>query len=158
MPIGIIGLSRVTSSDQSLLHVNDLNSYGKSNRYVCYSSPDLITWTPHGEILKDAPPRVYYRPYVKFNQRTGKYVLWCNADNHYTVALAEKPEGPFAIQNTNVLVKNGDTQGDFGLFVDKDGTGYITYSFCPPHIDWSGKTEGDFQKPLLLLTYILCYL
>jgi hypothetical protein len=117
------------------------DGFGKSNRYVCYSSPDLETWTPHGEILKDAPPRVYYRPYVKFNHRTGKYVLWCNADNHYTVAVADMPVGPFTIQNSNVPVKHGDTQGDFGLFVDDDGTGYITYSFCPPNIDWSARTE-----------------
>ena len=117
------------------------DGFGKSNRYVCYSSPDLVTWTPHGEILKDAQPRVYYRPYVKFNKLTGKYVLWCNADNHYTVAVADTPDGPFTIQNRQVPVKHGDTQGDFGLFVDDDGTGYITYSFCPPNIDWSVKTE-----------------
>ena len=117
------------------------DGFGKSNRYVCYSSPDLETWTPHGEILKDASPRVYYRPYVKFNQSTANYVLWCNADNHYLVAVSKTPYGPFTLSNPKVTVKNGDTQGDFGLFVDADGTGYITYSFCPATIDWSARTE-----------------
>ncbi len=87
------------------------DGFGKSNRYVCYSSPDLLKWTPHGEILNDAPPRVYYRPYVKFNQRTGKYVLWCNADSHYTVAVADTPVGPFTVQNANVRVEHGDSPG-----------------------------------------------
>jgi len=117
------------------------DGFGKSNRYACYSSPDLVKWTPRGEILKDAPPRVYYRPYVKFNRRTGKYVLWCNADSHYTVAVSDTPAGPFAVQNPNVRVEHGDTQGDFGLFVDADGAGYITYSFCPSNSDWSARTE-----------------
>jgi hypothetical protein len=117
------------------------DGFGKSNRYVCYSSPDLETWIPRGEILKDAPPRVYYRPYVKFNKSTRKYVLWCNADNHYTVSVSDTPAGPFIVQNSNVRVKNGDTQGDFGLFLDDDGTGYITYSFSPASVDWSAKTE-----------------
>jgi len=117
------------------------DGFGKSNRYVCYSSPDLATWTPHGEILPDAPPRVYYRPYVKFNQRTRKYVLWCNADNHYLVAVSDTPAGPFTVRNSLVAVKHGDTQGDFGLFLDDDGTGYITYSFCPQNADWSARTE-----------------
>ena len=117
------------------------DGFGKSNRYVCYSSPDLLKWTPHGEILKDAPPRVYYRPYVKFNKRTGKYVLWCNADNHYTVAVSDTPAGPFTVQNSNVRVAQGDSQGDFGLLVDADGTGYITYSFSSQKVDWSAKTE-----------------
>ncbi len=82
-----------------------------------------------------------YNEVLKFNKRTGKYVLWCNADNHYTVAVSDTPVGPFTVQNPNVRVEHGDTQGDFGLFVDVDGTGYITYSFCPPNIDWSAKTE-----------------
>ena len=117
------------------------DGFGKSNRYVCYSSPDLLKWTPHGEILIDAPPRVYYRPYVKFNQRTGKYVLWGNADNHYLVAISDTPVGPFTVQNPNVPVKHGETQGDLGLFVDDDGTGYITYSFCEKNGNWLATTE-----------------
>ena len=39
------------------------DGFGKANRYVCYSSPDLTTWTAHGEMLKDAPSRTYYRLY-----------------------------------------------------------------------------------------------
>ena len=105
------------------------DGFGKANRYVCYSSPDLATWTPHGEMLKDAPSRTYYRPYVKFNQATGNYVMWYNADNQYGVAVADRPAGPFTVSNPNVQVKySGRGIGDMGLFVDDDGTGYLTYT------------------------------
>src|ERR1041385_1103375 len=56
----------------------DSDGFAKTNRYVCYSSPDLTTWTPHGELLQNAPPRIYFRPYVKFNRATGLYVMWYN--------------------------------------------------------------------------------
>jgi len=113
------------------------DGFGKSNRYVCYSSPDLTTWTAHGEMLKNAPNRIYFRPYVKFNKRTGKYVMWYNADNQYGVAVADRPTGPFIISNPNVQVKwsRGNT-GDLGLFVDDDGTGYLTYTLIGGG-DWS---------------------
>jgi predicted GH43/DUF377 family glycosyl hydrolase len=102
-----------------------------TNRYVCYSSSDLTNWTPHGEILKDAPPRMYFRPYVKFNAKTRKYVLWYNVgiENKDGVATADRPQGPFTIQNPDVHLKHSDLGiGDHGLFVDDDGTGYIVYT------------------------------
>ena len=105
------------------------NGFGTSNRYVCYSSPDLMNWTPHGEILKDAPLRVYFRPYVKFNKATRTYVLWYNADNQYGVATSDRPQGPFVIRNSNVKVRNDEGGvGDLGLFIDNDGTAYLTYT------------------------------
>lgn len=105
------------------------NGLGKTNRYVCYSSPDLVHWTYRGELLPDAPNRTYFRPYVKYNQATRKYVLWYNADNGYGVAVADAPEGPYKIQNPRVRLKHSDLGvGDFGLLVDEDGTAYIAYT------------------------------
>jgi len=103
-----------------------------ANHYVCYSSPDLVKWTFHGDILSNAPVGVYYRPYVKYNRKTNKYVLWYNWysklwEGQYGVATADSPEGPFIIQNTNVEVKQ-PKPGDHGLFVDDDGTGYLIYT------------------------------
>lgn len=107
-------------------HYGDTDGLGNLNRYVCYSSSDLTHWHFEGPLLKDAPRRMYYRPYVKFNHTTGKYVLWYNADNRYGVAVSSRPEGPFAIYNPNVPLKNSEQGGgDFGLFVDEDGSGYI---------------------------------
>ena len=111
------------------------DGFGKTNRYVCYSSADLTHWQFHGEILKDAPEGVYYRPYVKFNARTRKYVLWYNWyptlwDGKYGVAVAESPAGPFVIRNRDVKVKR-DKPGDLGLFVDDDGSAYLIYTSIP---------------------------
>ena len=82
------------------------DGFGKTNRYVCYSSADLTHWQFHGDILKDAPEGVYYRPYVKYNPRTKKYVLWYNWyptlwNGQYGVAVADTPAGPFVIQGTD---------------------------------------------------------
>jgi hypothetical protein len=86
-------------------------------------------WRFEGTLLKAAPPRIYYRPYVKFNRATRKYVLWFNADNQYGVAIADRPEGPFVVSNPNVSLKYSDQGvGDFGLFVGRDGAGYIAYT------------------------------
>ena len=105
------------------------DGFGKTNRYVCYSSPDLTTWTAHGEVIEDAPPLTYYRPYVKFNKRSGKYVMWYNADNQYGVALSARPSGPFVVMNPNARLKFSERGiGDMGLFVDDDGTGYLAYT------------------------------
>jgi hypothetical protein len=51
------------------------DGFGKSNYYRCYSSPDLVTWKLEGDVFQDPPPGVYYRPYVVYNVRRGKYVL-----------------------------------------------------------------------------------
>ena len=51
-------------------------------------------------MLKDAPPRTYYRPYVKFNKWSGKYVMWYNADNQYGVAVADRPPRAFHHQQS----------------------------------------------------------
>lgn len=108
-------------------HYGKTNGLGKENFFVCYSSPDLMHWKFEGKILS-GPPRTYYRPHVKYNRATRKYVLWYNADNEYGVATANRPEGPFTIINPNVPLKFSEQGvGDFDLFVD-GGKGYITYT------------------------------
>jgi hypothetical protein len=107
------------------------NGFGNSNRYVCYSSPDLMAWTPHGEMIKelDANPRTFAQCYVKFNRRTGKYVMWYNAAGQNGVAVADRPDGPFVLVNANVQLTHTDIQvGDMSLFVDDDGTCYLVQS------------------------------
>jgi hypothetical protein len=118
------------------------DGFGNTNRYVCYSSPDLVTWTLRGECLKDAPSRLYYRPYVIYNKTTHKYVMWYNADSEYGVAVSDKPEGPFVVVNPNAPVKYAARSvGDLGLFVDSDGTAYITYTNGGDGSTFNVKTE-----------------
>lgn len=115
-------------------------AYGKTagytinNRFRVYSSADLEHWTYEGELLKAPPDGVYYRPYVVYNGRTHKYVLWYNWykslwNGQVGVATSDNPIGPFTIQNSDVqLSQEKNRPGDGSLFVDDDGTGYFIYT------------------------------
>jgi hypothetical protein len=119
------------------------NGYTAKNRFVCYSSADLETWTNHGELIPGLPDAIYFRPYVRYCAATGKYVLWFNqydrwkgttdwaagdgpTPGFYTVATADKPEGPFEVVRARANVPEG--VGDENLFVDADGAGYLIYT------------------------------
>ena len=121
------------------------NGFGKSNRYHCYSSADLVTWRHEGELLSQPPEGVYYRPYVVYNAKAGKYVLWYNWyptlwNGQYGVATSDTPQGPFTIHNSNVKVSQ-PAPGDMGLFLDDDGTGYLIYTSI-------AKNHGIFVERL----------
>lgn len=103
-----------------------------ANEYVSYSSPDLMTWTPHGRLLVDAAPGVYYRPYVVRHPATGKYVLWFNWypklwEGEFGSAVSDEPSGPFRIVHPSLKLR-GRKPGDHNLFVDEDGRGYVVYT------------------------------
>ena len=117
------------------------DGFGKTNQYVAYSSPDLTTWKSLGPILKDASSAVYYRPYVIYNRRTRQYVMWYNVDDHYGVATANSPEGPFVTRNPKVPLKHSaEGAGDESLFVDRDGVAYLAYTAV--NLKGMGETSG----------------
>ncbi|MGH7942164.1 MAG: family 43 glycosylhydrolase [Limisphaerales bacterium] len=100
--------------------------------FSVYSSPNLRDWTDRGNLLKNAPKGVYYRPYVVFNRKTKKYVLWYNWyqklwNGNAGVAVSDSPTGPFVIVNQRAHL-SGSSPGDGSLFVDNDGTGYYIYT------------------------------
>lgn len=162
-------------------------AYGKSpgydrptNRYRVYSSPDLGQWTFERELFNEAPTGVYYRPYVVFNEKTRKYVLWYNWysklwNGQAGVATSDSPMGPFSIISTNVQLHSTDP-GDGSLFVDDDGTAYYIYTalseggtvrverLTSDYLAATGKTSGILamgtESPLLFrrnnLYYALC--
>lgn len=106
--------------------------YGFNNRFRVYSSADLEHWTFEGELLKAPPDGVYYRPYVAYNPKTRKYVLWYNWypklwEGKVGVAVSDTPVGPFTIANPAAHVA-ATRPGDGSLFVDNDGTGYFIYT------------------------------
>ena len=115
------------------------NGFTTANRYVCYSSRDMQHWKKEGPLLQDQPPGVYYRPHVVYNEKTKKYVLWYNWypklwDGQFAVATSDTPTGPFIIQNANVRMAYSDKGlGDLGLFVDHDGTAYVSYNTIHNH-------------------------
>ncbi|HLP03476.1 MAG TPA: family 43 glycosylhydrolase [Opitutaceae bacterium] len=108
--------------------------FGINNRFRVYSSADLTSWRFDGELLREQPPGVFYRPYVVYNVATRKYVLWFNWypqlwDGLLGVATSDTPEGPFTIVNTGVqLSQAAHRPGDGSLFVDDDGTAYFIYT------------------------------
>jgi len=109
------------------------HNYELTNHSYCvYSSPDLGHWTYEGELLHGQPNGVYFRPYVVFNPKTRKYVLWYNWyarnwEGQTGAAVSDTPTGPFTVVNPNVQLSHLHP-GDGSLFVDDDGTGYYIYT------------------------------
>ena len=108
------------------------DGFGKTNRYRCYSSPNLVSWKLEGDLLPSQTEGIYYRPYVVYHAQTRKYVLWYNwytkpAERQYGVATSDRPQGPFTIQSEKVRVLR-PYPGDFSLLVDDDGAAYLIYS------------------------------
>lgn len=129
---------------------NNQNGFTYSNRFVCYSSPDLVTWTPHGSITNayDSLTGMYFRPHVVYNKRTGKYVLWYNWypkgqnwNGQFGNAVSNNPWGPFVVNNAYVTIPTADTVGDFAVYTDGDTTGYCVYGW---HNGSSAMLSNDF--------------
>ncbi len=123
------------------------DGWAKTNRYRCYSSPDLTTWKLEGELLRNPLPAIYFRPYVVYNARTRKYVLWYNwcpafFNCQYGAAESDVPQGPFTVRNSNVKVSRANP-GDLGLFVDADGRGYVIYTSIAQHFAVSIERLSD---------------
>ncbi len=115
------------------------NGFTTANKYVSYSSTDLKNWVFEGPLLPHKPAGVYYRPHVVYNKKTEKYILWYNWnpklwDGQFGVAESKSPIGPFKIINSNAKVKyNNLGVGDLGVFVDEDGTAYLSYNTIKGH-------------------------
>lgn len=100
--------------------------------FSVYSSPNLRDWTDRGNLIQDPPKGVYYRPYVMFNPRTKKYVVWYNWyqtlwNGNAGVAVSDSPSGPFVVVNRRAHL-SGSCPGDGSLFEDNDGTAYYIYT------------------------------
>ena len=103
-----------------------------------FTSKDLATWTSHGNVLPEANrvDKVLFSPKILHNEKTSTYVLYYNyvPGYSYAVATSKTPYGPFSTVNKTVgssfkfgFPHNTDI-GDFSLWVDDDGTGYMLYS------------------------------
>ena len=131
------------------------NGFQTANHYVCYSSPDLVTWTMEGRLLPDQPEGVYYRPHVIYNAANEEYVLWYNWypqlwDGQFGVAVSKTPTGPFEIVNDDVaMFRSDEGLGDFGLFVDKDATAYISYNTINNHRVSIERLSDDYRSSTL---------
>lgn len=100
-----------------------------------FTSKDLTSWTSHGNVLPAANrvDAILFSPKILFNKQTATYVLWYNFVPHYSYAVAtsKSPFGPFITVNSTVGSSfrfghhNNTDIGDFSLWADDDGTGYM---------------------------------
>ena len=103
-----------------------------------YTSSDLVTWTPHGNVLPEANrvDAILFSPKVVYNARTNLYILWYNyvPSYSYGVATAPTPFGPFATVNASAGASfqygypTNKNVGDFSIMLDDDGEAYFLYS------------------------------
>lgn len=113
--------------------------YEKQVHFDCFSSPDLVNWTKHENILDTAEVkwanRAMWAPGVI--EKDGKYYFFFAANDVHPgqvggigVAVASSPEGPYKdllgkpLINENV---NGAQPIDQYVFRDKDGSYYMYY-------------------------------
>lgn len=134
-----------------------------------YSSPDMIHWTDNGPLF-DATTRRWqercgcyndrcgcFRPHVKLNAATRRYVLWFNGNDvpsSYHVLTSRSPSGPFQEldeRDAQRVAVNADGQlripnnGDPSMFVDDDAIAYLSYT------DW--QRGGDLIIERLNASY-----
>lgn len=105
-----------------------------------YTSSDLSVWTNRGVVFQMTSMKIQaimFCPKVLMNPKTNKWVLWYNylpvsgggfSQSLYAVAVADGPQGPFQLVNENVTTLAWDDTGDFNLFQDDNGDGYIIYT------------------------------
>ena len=114
--------------------------YGEQTHFDAFSSPDLVHWTKHADVLEiKAIPwakKALWAPALV--EKDGKYFFFFAANDIQNdkevggigVAVADKPEGPFKDLLGKPLVgafHNGAQPIDQFVFRDDDGTYYMIY-------------------------------
>ncbi|TFF40075.1 glycoside hydrolase family 43 protein [Mucilaginibacter psychrotolerans] len=116
------------------------DKYEKQVHFDAFSSPDLVNWTKHANVLDSSnvkwAKRAMWAPAIV--KKDGKYYFFFGANdiqNDQTlggigVAVADKPEGPFKDYLGKPLIDkfyNGAQPIDQFVFKDTDGQYYIIY-------------------------------
>jgi len=114
--------------------------YDQQTYLDAFSSPDLVNWTKHPNVLTTAnvswAHRAVWAPAPI--QRNGKYYLYFAANDIQSnselggigVAVASRPEGPYVDAIGKPLIGqyvNGAQPIDQDVFVDDDGQAYMYY-------------------------------
>lgn len=116
------------------------DKYNKQVFMDAFSSPDLVHWTKHPNIVDTATVKWAHRAMwaPSIVEKGGKYYLFFGANDIQNdnqtggigVAVADKPEGPFKDYLGKPLIGafyNGAQPIDQFVFKDKDGQYYMTY-------------------------------
>jgi len=146
------------------------NAHGANVQLI--SSPDLSVWSHHGDALPRLPrwaeagntwspsvlacPRSFVLYYTVREPRSGRQAI--------SVAVAERPEGPFTDDGTGPLILQRKLGGsiDPSPFVDADGTPYLLWKADANALGrasslWGQRLAADGQslvgEPAKLLTH-----
>ena len=114
--------------------------YEKQTRFDAFSSPDLVHWTRHRDVLDNTAvtwaKKAMWAPAVV--EKGGKYYFFFGANDIHSdsdvggigVAVADHPAGPFKDLLGRPLIgtiQNGAQPIDQSVFKDEDGTYYMIY-------------------------------
>lgn len=114
---------------------------------VMYESQDLYHWRYEGVILSCSmdpasdlyPPMRFERPKITYNEKTGKYVLWCHyvkypGDHGFTegtgeagAAVCDRVNGRYTWLGYTRPIDEKGLVRDCTVFKDKDGSAYFVY-------------------------------
>ena len=113
----------------------------RMNDWLCYSSKDLKTWTPHGPIMKatDFKWAIKDAWASQVVARDGKYYFYATVQHDKThggkaigVAVSDSPTGPFQDARGSALISDDMTPGPYPwndidptIFIDDDGTAWL---------------------------------
>ena len=124
------------------------NGYGLVNKINCISSDDMVNWTDHGAIPVAGSNGIAkfannsWAPCAAHKTINGKekfFLYFCNGGNGVCVLTADSPTGPWKDELGGPLVTravpncgNIPWLFDPAVFVDKDGTGYLSFGGSVP--------------------------
>ncbi|MHC4647837.1 MAG: family 43 glycosylhydrolase [Planctomycetota bacterium] len=110
----------------------------RNNGFNLYTSADLVNWKYEGVVLQ-VPKSGWgaigtsHRAHVIYNNKTKKYVMWYfhftdkYPDAFATVAVADKPTGPFTILGQRKTAAPDGYAQDLNVFKDDNGKAYLVY-------------------------------
>jgi beta-xylosidase len=130
--------------------------------FNCFSSPDLVTWTRHGNPfdlktlrwgedtawINSIKPRTWEpkEPWAPAAvTRNGKYYFYFSANHYLGVATADRPEGPFKDAAGKTLYNRWDGI-DPMTFVDDDGQAYVFFGYGG---QFGGMAVGQLNEDMV---------
>ncbi|WP_317168012.1 glycoside hydrolase family 43 protein [Spirosoma taeanense] len=123
---------------------------GADKGFMAYSSPDLVSWKPEGQVYFHDNKNGWSDPNAKWGgaywapevyEVKGKYFLFYSAqwkqnptreeeNFRIGVAVADKPTGPFIDLANKPIFDPGYPIIDANVFFDSNGKAYLYYSRC----------------------------
>lgn len=119
-----------------------------------YSSKDLVNWKDEGLVIppdtedKESslhPSKHVDRPHILYNKKTQKYVCWIKMseeDGYFLIMTSENLLGPYKKEKDHFHPFNTSV-GDFDLWQDENGKGYLYFEHDHAGVISTGLTE-DF--------------